>query len=333
MSTVNLRSFLPNRPKPSLQRDFFHTLGDGTIPRLSVQKFLSRLERRPLVDRLAAFLAFYRLVRDHDSNTDTAAAAAQSDEIHIPLRPFPVLDERPRFTGEQIRFARASNLTTDTEMLVAKNGYNDIVIAFRGSEGPGDRGFIKDWLLADARVGKARFRRRTHSDQKVHRGFQLAYAAIADRLHEILDEWLDPSDLQGFQPHLFFTGFSLGGALALIAALDLACTSRFADLPKTVRVFGTPRAMNEACARLFNSRVPNARLYVRNNDPIPVLPIYPSGYRHPGTVFLREDSKWKARSGLTFRDRDLLVGGHKERKYRELILGAQAAGFDLDGPP
>ena len=94
---------------------------------------------------------------------------------------------------------------------------------------------------------------------KVHLGFQEAYKSVKDQLLHIIDE----SDA----PRIYLTGHSLGGALALLAAYDLASQGYPV---KGVVTFGAPRVgtriFEDAFGHLniFSMRLQQASPYKRD---------------------------------------------------------------------
>jgi len=94
---------------------------------------------------------------------------------------------------------------------------------------------------------------------RLHTGFANAYASVRQRLLSTLHTHLIA------HPHkeVFFTGHSLGGALATLAAYDLR-TSPFPDngpfLPRgrvAVATFGAPKAGNAAWTAAYDAAVPH----------------------------------------------------------------------------
>jgi hypothetical protein len=159
-----------------------------------------------------------------------------------------------------------------TDCYVAHNDRFAIVV-FRGSElwkRPGStdrRNVIADWL-ADFDVLPVAS---DHGGQ-VHRGFKNALDEIWDQSEDSLKKYLDKlrEDL-GLK--VWFTGHSLGGALATVA------TQRYQHVP-ALYSFGAPRVGDsEFCESV---KVPVFR-FVHKDDIVPRVP--PSGlFRHVGTL-------------------------------------------------
>jgi triacylglycerol lipase len=137
----------------------------------------------------------------------------------------------------------------------------DIVVACRGTE-PNDWNDVKAdvnalTVLADT-VGR------------VHRGFK----------REVDDLWPVLENLIAVDKRtLWFTGHSLGGAMATIAA-GRCFLSHIPAVPKGVYTFGAPRVGTK---RYINSVEVDLTRWVNNNDIVPRVPPTWLGYRHTGT--------------------------------------------------
>jgi triacylglycerol lipase len=127
------------------------------------------------------------------------------------------------------------------------------VLAFRGTQQK-LQDLLHDadaWLVAAA------------PGARVHRGFQRALDAVWPAIAAAL-----PMDCP-----LFFTGHSLGAALALLAATRHA--------PRAVYTFGAPRVGDEGFVHLLQ-HVPVHRV-VHGDDIVSAVPPSTLGFRHAGT--------------------------------------------------
>ena len=155
-----------------------------------------------------------------------------------------------------------------SQALLAGDG-RSVYAAFRGTDEPKD-------VLADLRYVKTPCR----AGGRVHKGFKTAFLAIWPVIRVALES-LEPG-----MPR-FYTGHSLGGAMALQAAAVLP--------PAAVHVFGCPRVGNaafvEALARVDVVRY-EARCDAVTWAPPPTSPVqilyslingrWPTLYRHAG---------------------------------------------------
>ena len=170
-----------------------------------------------------------------------------------------------------------SDKNTDATALIAERVDEQcLIIAFKGSSTPED--FIQDakfdlrrlWWHIDA-VGAV----------KAHAGFLQDFTAIDVKIECQVKKYLQRNP----DGKIFITGHSLGGALAILCALELSVQK----IPVAgVYTFGQPRVGNGAFARTYNARLGNVTFAVTNaDDPIPLLPPLLNGYRDTGIeVFL-----------------------------------------------
>jgi hypothetical protein len=143
----------------------------------------------------------------------------------------------------------------DTQLYVAKNTYTgDVVVSFRGSQESTDAwtdiaiGDV-DWTLDDGTIVR----------EAVHDGFNTGYQSVKTELRAELIQLLEESDAASCR--VYFTGHSLGGALATLAALDPATPLVNAGCDRSDIVMyslGAPRSISERLTPHFASRVPNA---------------------------------------------------------------------------
>jgi hypothetical protein len=153
------------------------------------------------------------------------------------------------------QFSFVDNDSTSTNFAVMSNN-TTIIIIFRGSETKGGfRNAKKDWLLTDAKCKM--FKIDTFNNSYVHKGFWNSYQSVEDTL------------LKTENKKIFITGHSLGGALAILAAVDLL---QHQLKPFGVYTFANPRVGTECFADYYALLdIPTYR-YVNENDLVPMLP-------------------------------------------------------------
>ncbi|MGW2633493.1 lipase family protein [Streptomyces chattanoogensis] len=166
-----------------------------------------------------------------------------------------------------------------------------IVTAFRGTEPTN----LRDWL-SDATTPPSPGPNHTGY---IHYGFGIALDSIWPQVRAALDEFHDNGQT------LWFSGHSLGGALAMLAAARL----HFEEPRLTadgVYTFGQPRTCDPTLAQEYNSAFTD-RMYrfVNNNDIVPQLP--PEPPFHHVTALRYIDSHGKVHDSMP------LVGGLVDR--------------------
>lgn len=147
-----------------------------------------------------------------------------------------------------------------------------IIVAFRGSDQ------WQDWL------DNVNLPAIPHNLGRVHRGFQMALDDIWQEMLETIVSFKDNHQT------LWFTGHSLGGALATLAAAERIAQ----DQPfNGVYTFGQPRCVDRQMARNMNIEA-KARIFRfhNNNDIVPRVPQRIMGYSHLGTfIYIDVDKK------------------------------------------
>jgi len=172
----------------------------------------------------------------------------------------------------------AAGNATDTHALVY-DAPDRITVAFKGTtSGQNVRTDFDSRLLPlekflgvnlGTRRGLPRFRRsfrRFGNRPMVHAGFARAYEDVRLEIYE------EVVRLYTLRPRpIFFTGHSLGGALASLCALDVQVRLQ---PPGGVYLFtfGSPKVGNHAFAKVFNEKVPCCWRVVLAKDPITRLP-------------------------------------------------------------
>ncbi|KAF0707836.1 Aste57867_6525 [Aphanomyces stellatus] len=200
-------------------------------------------------------------------------------------------DEKPMdivaLNRDQVRLLDSLlDVTTDTHGTVFLDHINHrLIVAFRGTASTTN-------AVTDVKIHAAA---PTHwttgtaaddecADIRLHAGFWEAYCSIRDQLHTALAAHTD-------KPWVF-TGHSLGGALATIAAFD---ASRTFKTHVTMYNYGSPRVGNHAFAKVFPRHVTGFRI-VNDGDIVVGGPkfavaflggrVAPLIYKHVGTAVL-----------------------------------------------
>ena len=175
----------------------------------------------------------------------------------------------------------------------------DIVITFRGTE-PNEWNDIK----ADMDASKALAETVGH----VHRGFKKEVDDLWPQLEEML-----LTNKQNLAKKVWFTGHSLGGAMASIAA-GRCLLSHIDTQPEQVHTFGSPRVGTK---RYINHAKVDFYRWVNNNDIVPRSPPAWLGYRHAGKeIYLDSQGQIKELNAIE-RRADMwrgLVAGFKRRQ-------------------
>lgn len=182
----------------------------------------------------------------------------------------------------------------DTQVFVASNA-DAVLVAFRGTE-PGD---LKDWItdgdiiLADTEVGS------------VHYGFWSALESVWTPLQGALRNHQDRGQ------SLWFTGHSLGAALATLAVARLRL-----DLKPihSLYTYGSPRVGSLKFTDRFDADFGEFTFrYINNADVVTRVPTREMGYSHVGTS-LTFDAQGHLHADLHFWNRFLetLKGGLNE---------------------
>ncbi len=211
---------------------------------------------------------------------------------------------------------------TDAQACIHDRG-DCVVVAFRGSKAAVD-------FVQDAKFELAEYLWMHESlIAEVHDGFLEDFQAIGGPVVDGVKTLL--AARAAFRP-VFVTGHSLGGALAILCALELVREK----VPVTgVYTYGQPRVGNRTFAGLYDSRLADKTWRLVNaNDLVPRLPGLLLGYRHcgqeilltPGGGYLVNPPWWQtARSdvaGFYAAGRcghDALIGDHFLAAYRTAV--------------
>jgi triacylglycerol lipase len=181
----------------------------------------------------------------------------------------------------------------DTQAYVAASDHM-IIAAFRGTE----VAKIADWLSdvnTPAVPGPAR-------NGLVHLGFHQALGSIYPEVRDAIE------GLRTNDQTLWFTGHSLGGALAMLAAARMY----FEDpklLADGVYTFGQPRTCDRLLARAYDSAFKSRVFrFVNNNDIVPQVPPEPVFHHVKSMMYFDADGALHEQLPLGIGLKDKLKG-------------------------
>jgi triacylglycerol lipase len=147
------------------------------------------------------------------------------------------------------------------------------IVSFRGTQ------TLEDWL-ADFDFVAVPYEP-VNKAGNVHMGFQLVYHAVRDSVGQLVQQ-----AVAGGCQDIWVTGHSLGGALALLCAPDLAANVAKAIVPK-LYTFAGPRVaqvalLDESFRKFFDGLIPLCYRVANRWDKVPDLPPAIAFYEHVG---------------------------------------------------
>lgn len=166
--------------------------------------------------------------------------------------------------AKRLGFSETIFYNNDGSQAYSFSNEKDIVIAFRGTE-PNEWNDIK----ADMDATKAL----AETVGRVHRGFKKEVDDIWPELEQMLS-----ANQKILNKRLWFTGHSLGGAMASICA-GRCLLSEIKTSPEQIHTFGSPRVGTK---RYINHAKVDYYRWVNNNDIVTHTPPAWLGYRHSG---------------------------------------------------
>lgn len=189
---------------------------------------------------------------------------------------------------DQIQFSNFPDVTsklidyagTDTQCTILSNDRGaSIYIVFRGNNSPIDfeqdvvefeREIIHECIIQNQQQIYL-YDQESRSGARMHQGLSECYLSIRPQIRHYLHRHA--------VSRVTVTGHSLGGALAMLCAIDIQYN--FSDqIAIDVYTFGAPRVGNDSFRKSFNHRIPNSYRFVHGMDIVPALPRVWQGYRH-----------------------------------------------------
>lgn len=176
-----------------------------------------------------------------------------------------------------------------------------LVIAFRGTDDSDDVRYDADFSTEPGEFGA-----------RVHSGFRMALNKVWGDIEPVI---------LATNKDVLFTGHSLGGALALLAAARVLEMGRRVE---GVVTFGQPRVGKGKFAREINLRMLSRIFRVINFvDPVTRIPLAIQGYRHAGRRWYYDDN------GTLFEDASALRLVFDEWSFRvRNIRSAKVLGLE-----
>jgi len=156
---------------------------------------------------------------------------------------------------------------TQCFMLLMRDG--ELLISFRGSQQ------ARDWITDFAGWTVPYSNKETKI--KLHWGFNQAYCHYArGQIHKFIS--LHSKNIK----MITITGYSLGGSLATLCAVDLEYNNIIDKNLIEVFCAGNPKVGNKEFVDSFNKRVPKCWRTFNVNDIVPSMPPSIMGYQHAG---------------------------------------------------
>ena len=149
----------------------------------------------------------------------------------------------------------------DCQFIVTKLG-DVLIVSFRGTSSKRD-------VITDMNVFTSPLiLRGLERDDlpRVHRGFLNQFLSVVDKV----ETYIRAHDLPGIRKDVYFTGHSLGGALATIASLYFSF--QFPNLIYSCVTFGSPRVGDTKFCSYFRKTIRHSSRYVNDYDPVPCIP-------------------------------------------------------------
>lgn len=191
--------------------------------------------------------------------------------------------------------------------IAVRKSTKDLVVAFRGTAGDNFSQTLMNGFK-DANVLKHKIRWKGFQDIKAHSGFLNEYNRHRDMIWKHVKKYKNHK--------IWVTGFSLGGALAQLCALDLSIQSK-------KEVYGafmaSPRVGGEDFVKAYEKRMKRTIRVALQHDLVPKVPHKKGRWEHTGPLFQLYSN------GGAVKPKDVNVKNgsfayHKRCGYRDALL-------------
>lgn len=178
-----------------------------------------------------------------------------------------------------------NKLAAIVEYVKDENGVPTIVVAFRGSINSYD--VTVDGMAVQAEIkddSNHIFPNELHKPEYgIHSGFLWRYAVLSNEIRCCIRELLIKNSSSVSDTKFYFTGHSLGGALASICIIDMQNHFQIKRQNAHLVTFAAPRVYNESLAKKVSTLISaeSYRFYILG-DQISSLPPESLGWRHVG---------------------------------------------------
>ena len=218
----------------------------------------------------------------------------KEEDFELKLKIKDVINEY--FEEEPIFFDSSSSGYNDAQVYFCFDKINKtLIVSCRGTESTqdiwSDLQFWQDTLYDVYYHNNYHKYREFYKKPCLHTGFYNQYNTlkyiIYKHIHEYVYQVKEGNRNRKLNskiiPRVIFTGHSLGGALATIAATCMSVQfMEHTNLVIECHTFGSPRVGNQSFVNIFNRFVHVSNRYVNDLDPVPMIPRFPGFYHVKG---------------------------------------------------
>lgn len=180
-----------------------------------------------------------------------------------------------------------------------------------------------------------------NNEIEVHAGFWNGLQEVWPKVKDSITQFLNTFTERRQKPEIYFTGHSLGGAMALLAAYDLQQNKAIESSTMHVYTFGQPKCGNQAFAQAVQTCIPHYHRVVNYLDPVSVIPtssmLGNSHYMHTGhmqwlnfqNTFLHDQEQYEKALEKTDAYGKPLLRRH-EFKYLQHVMDHQMTSYEAN---